>query len=132
MRNSRGVAWAGVIWAIAGLAVLAAAIFWIMRTNAGRTKFETPYQTVLLANGAVYYGKLEGYDTRHPVLTDVFYIVQQQNPDTKEVKNILVKRGKELHAPDRMYLTASQIVFVEPVGPTSKVAQLISEQNASK
>jgi hypothetical protein len=26
-----------------------------------------------------------------------------------------------------MYLNASQIVFVEPVGPDSKVAQLISQ-----
>jgi hypothetical protein len=28
-----------------------------------------------------------------------------------------------------MYLNASQIVFVEPVGPDSKVAQLINEAN---
>jgi hypothetical protein len=38
-----------------------------------------------------------------------------------------VKRGKELHAPDRMYLSPNQIVFVEPVGADSKVAQLIAQ-----
>jgi hypothetical protein len=32
-----------------------------------------------------------------------------------------------LHAPDRMYLNANQILFVEPVGPSSKVANLIQE-----
>jgi hypothetical protein len=37
----------------------------------------------------------------------------------------LIKRGKELHEPDRMYLNTQQILFVEPVGPNSKVAQLI-------
>jgi hypothetical protein len=38
-----------------------------------------------------------------------------------------VKRGKELHAPDRMYLNPSQILFVEPVGVDSKIAQLIKQ-----
>ncbi len=87
----------------------------------------TSYQAVLLSNGAVFYGKLSGYGTSHPVLTNVFYIVSKTDPTTKEVTNVLVKRGKELHGPDRMYLNANQIVFVEPVGPDSKVAQLINE-----
>ena len=63
------------------------------------------------------------------MLTDVFYIVSKTNPDTKEVTNVLVKRGKELHGPDKMYLNPNQIIFVEPVGPDSKVAQLINEAN---
>jgi hypothetical protein len=32
-----------------------------------------------------------------------------------------------MHEPDRMYLNSQQIVFVEPVNPNSKVAQLIAE-----
>ena len=91
--------------------------------------FPTPYQAVLLSNGSVYYGKLSGYGTGHPILTDVYYILSKTDPETKQVTNILVKRGKELHGPDRMYLNARQIVFVEPVGGESKVAQLISEAN---
>jgi hypothetical protein len=91
--------------------------------------FSTPYQAVLLINNSVYYGKLTGWGTPNPVLTNVFYIVSKTNPDTKEVANVLVKRGKELHGPDRMYLNANQIIFVEPVGPDSKVAQLINEAN---
>ena len=62
------------------------------------------------------------------VLTDVYYVVSQGNPETKQVTNSLIKRGKELHEPDRMYLNPNQIVFVESVGPNSKVAQLIAEQ----
>lgn len=89
--------------------------------------FATPYQAVLLGNNSVYFGKLSGYGTTNPVLTDVFYIVTQTDQQTKQVKNILVKRGKELHGPDRMYLNPGQIVFVEPVGTDSKVAQLIAE-----
>lgn len=57
----------------------------------------------------------------------MFYIVSKTDPQTKQVTNLLVKRGKELHGPDRMYINANQIVFVEPVGPDSKVAQLINE-----
>jgi hypothetical protein len=93
------------------------------------TSFSTPYQAVLLSNGSVYYGKLSGYSGGHPVLTDVYYILSKTDPDTKQITNVLVKRGKELHGPDRMYLNARQIVFVEPVGPNSKVAQLINEAN---
>jgi len=89
--------------------------------------FTTPYQAVLLSNNSVYYGKLAGFGTPSPVLTDIFYIVTQTDPTTKQTKNMLVKRGKELHGPDRMYLNANSIVFVEPVGTDSKVAQLISE-----
>jgi hypothetical protein len=99
------------------------------KLHRGSTTFATAYQAVLLNNGAVYYGKLAGYGTPHPLLTDVFYILSKTDPDTKQVTNVLVKRGKELHGPDRMYLNASQIIFVEPVGPDSKVAQLINEAN---
>jgi hypothetical protein len=44
--------------------------------------FTTPYQAVLLSNNSVYYGKLAGFGTPNPVLTDVFYIVSQSNPET--------------------------------------------------
>jgi hypothetical protein len=94
--------------------------------------FTTPYQAILLSNNSVYFGKLSGYGTSNPVLTDVYYILSKQDPTTKQVQNVLVKRGKELHGPDRMYLNANSIVFVEPVGTDSKVAQLIQEANQQK
>jgi hypothetical protein len=49
--------------------------------------------------------------------------------DTKQVNNVLIKRGKELHEPDRMYLNPRLIVFVEPVGTNSQVAQKIAQAN---
>jgi hypothetical protein len=58
---------------------------------------------------------------------DVFYVVSQTDPDSKQVRSSLVKRGKEMHEPDRMYLNPSQIVFAETVGINSKVAQLIAQ-----
>ena len=93
-----------------------------------KVELTTPYQAILLNNGSAYFGKLEGLGTPYPLLKEVYYIQSRQNPETKQVVNILVKRGAELHGPDRMILNANDIVFVEPVSPSSRVAQLINEQ----
>ena len=112
---------------LAGLLILGLiALGWVWRARSA-VVFPTPYQAVLLSNGSVYYGKLQGYGTPNPVLTNVFYIVSTVNPTTKQTSNTLVKRGKELHGPDRMYLSPTHIVFVETVGTGSKVAQLIAQ-----
>jgi small nuclear ribonucleoprotein (snRNP)-like protein len=126
--NQRGIGVVQVVWLLAGLLAIAALGWHIVRHVRGSAiQFTTPYQAILLTNGSVYFGHLQGYGGHHPVLTDVFYVLSQTNPETKQVNNVLVKRGKELHEPDRMYLNPNQIVFVEPVGTTSKVAQLISQ-----
>jgi len=86
-----------------------------------------PYYAVLLTNGSVYFGKLEGLDAPLPVLTDVYYVQSNVNQETKAVSNVLVKRGKEWHGPDRMIVSDKSIVFVEPVEPDSQVARMIAE-----
>jgi hypothetical protein len=73
----------------------------------------TPYAAVLLDNNQVYYGKLANAGSAFPELTDV-----------------LVRRGNEFHGPDKMFLNARHIIMIEPVGPNSKVAQLIAEDKA--
>jgi len=95
--------------------------------TAADIKFDTTYQAVLLDNGSVYFGKLQGAGTQYPVPTDVYYVQSQVNQETKEVKNILIRRGNEWHAPDRMFLNARHIILIEPVGPNSKVAELIAQ-----
>lgn len=94
---------------------------------AGSALNPTQYEAVLLTNGSVYFGRLEGLGSPYPVLHDVYYVQSNVNPETKAVTNVLVKRGKEWHGPDRMIINERSIVFVEPVGPDSKVAQLIAE-----
>jgi len=128
-KSGRGIGLGVVIWILVGLVALAVLGVHLQRAIRGSSiRFNTPYQAVLLTNGSVYFGHLQDYGTSHPVLTDVYYVVSQGNPETKQVTNSLIKRGKELHEPDRMYLNPNQIVFVESVGPNSKVAQLIAEQ----
>ena len=96
------------------------------------TVMTTPYQAVLLSNGSAYFGRLEGLGTAYPVLKEVYYVQSRAGQDPKQQVNVLVKRGKEWHAPDRMILNPSMIVFVEPVNPGSRVAQLIAEAAAAK
>ena len=124
----KSIGWGRGVWILAGILVVATAGLHIFRYLRGPAiRFNTPYQAVLLTNGSVYFGHLQDYGTSNPVLTDVFYVVSQTDLETKQVKSSLIKRGKELHEPDRMYLTPNQIVFVETVGTNSKVAQLIAQ-----
>jgi hypothetical protein len=95
---------------------------------AGAPQFDTPYQAVLLDTGLVYYGKISGLDTAYPVLRDVYYIQQSTDPQSKQVSNVLIRRGNEFHGPSMTVLNVRHIVMVEPVGTNSKVAQLIAEQ----
>ena len=129
MRNeSRGIGLVQFVWILAGILVAVAAGIHIFHSIHGSSvRFGTPYQAVLLTNGSVYFGHLQDYGSSHPVLSDVFYVVSQTDPETKQVKSSLIKRGKEMHEPDRMYLNPNQIVFVETVGTNSKVAQLIAQ-----
>lgn len=85
------------------------------------------YQAVLLDNNQVYFGKVSGLGTEYPVLTDVFYIQGRLNEETKQTSNVLLKRGKEWHAPKKMRLNNSHIVMVEPVSKGSAVAKLIEQ-----
>ena len=126
--ESRGIGLLQVVWILAGILVAVAAGFHLFHSIHGSSvRFGTPYQAVLLTNGSVHFGHLQDYGASHPFLTDVFYVLSQTDPETKQVKSSLVKRGKEMHEPDRMYLNPSQIVFVETVGTNSKVAQLIAQ-----
>ena len=91
----------------------------------------TPFQAVALANGQVFFGRLDRQGGDYLVLREVFYIQTRQNPDTKAVANILVKRGGEAHSPDQMILNRQQVLLIEPVKEDSKIASLIAEQSAA-
>ena len=92
----------------------------------------TPYSAVLLDNGQLYYGKLVNSGANFPELTDVYYIQSQTNQETKAVTAVLVRRGNEWHGPDRMFLNERHVVLIEPVGTSSKVAQLIEADKQGK
>ena len=100
-----------------------------------KIKIDTEYKAVFLDNGQVFFGMIEETGPSYLMLKDVFYVqsqVVQQDKDKKEVRNILVKRGSEWHGPDLMYVTTRHVVVIEPVSPSSRVAQLIKEAKAQK
>lgn len=113
---------------IVGLVIGGAAVY-AWETHAAAPRFSTPYQAVLLDTGQVYYGKIEGLGTDFPVLREVYYIQSATDPQTKQVTNVLVRRGKEWHGPEYTVLNARHIAMIEPVSPSSKVATLISQAN---
>lgn len=91
------------------------------------------YQAVFLSNGQVYFGKLHGYYTGRPYLTDVYYIqgsTTGTSSTSTDTNQQLVKLGSELHAPeDEMILNKSSILFVENLTSNGKVVQLIEKGN---
>ena len=93
----------------------------------GKQPSETDYRAVLMSDGMVLFGKLHGLGTPFPVLTDVYYVQNIQDPNTKKPSTVLIKRGKEWHAPDRTILNPSQIILIEPVTRGSKVMNLIAQ-----
>ena len=120
-RGSSGIIFLAAL--MVALAVIAAG--WMV-SHPSSMSFAETYQAVLLSNGQTYFGRLEGYGTENPVLREVYYVQSGLN-DQKQPTNILLKRGKEWHGPDRMYLNPRQIIMVEPVGATSRVFELIRD-----
>ena len=124
------------VWTVGLAAVVIAAALSVIAyedvRGRGLPELSTPYHAVALTNGQVFFGRIESLGTEYTVLRDVFYIQSRQNPDTKAVANVLIKRGGEWHAPDRMILNRQQVLLIEPVKEDSQVAKLIAEQDKSR
>ena len=117
---------------IAGLVLGGLAGWYLASQRADEPRFSAPFQTILLDSGQVYYGKITGLGTPYPTIRDVYYIQSTTNPETKQVSNVLIRRGNEWHGPEFTVVNARHIVMIEPVGANSKVAQLIAEQEKEK
>jgi hypothetical protein len=122
------------IFALTALAIAASlgSIAYQGRHSHWPPELTTPYQAVALTNGQVFFGRIAELGTDYTVLRDVFYIQSRENPGTKQVTNVLIKRGGEWHAPDRMIINRQQVLIIEPVKEDSQVAKLIAEQNKSR
>lgn len=98
------------------------------------------YQSVTLANGAVYFGKIQTFNGMTLTLTDVFYLKTVKQPiqsgiGQPAVQNQLelVKLGNELHGPtDRMLITRRQILAIQKLRADSKVVLAINEYYRSQ
>ena len=111
--------------------VIAVAVCFIAFGGRKAPVFSTPYQAVALMNGQLFYGRAEEGDGAYLSLRDVFYIQGRQDPETKAVTSVLIKRGGEAHGPDHMLINRQQVLLIEPVKSDSQIGKLIAAQNAT-
>lgn len=93
------------------------------------------YQAVFLANGQVYFGKLQNVQGDYLRLINIYYLQVQQsvqpdaakpNQDGQQPQVSLAKLGSELHGPeDAMYISRDQVLFWENLKGDGKVSQAI-------
>jgi hypothetical protein len=125
-----------VAWILTLAALVIAAAAAVMAYEGWRSQsppaLTTPYHAVLLLNGQAFFGRIQSLEPEYVMLQDVYYIHSRSNPETKQVSNVLIKRGQEWHSPDRMLLNKRQILLIEPVTEGSQVAKLIAEQGGKK
>jgi len=69
----------------------------------------------------------KGWVDRFPCCVTSSYVQAATDPSTKQTTKVLIRCGKEWHAPDYMVLNANHILLVEPVTAGSRVANLIAE-----
>ncbi len=89
------------------------------------------YQGVFLTNGRVYFGKIISQDMSEIVMTDVYYLTVQSNPNNKDVQSRRIKMVKlesELQKPeDKIILNRAVVGYIEELKPDSRVVKLLKE-----
>jgi len=92
----------------------------------------TPYQAVALANGSVFYGRIDHLGTDYPVLRGAFTVQRELDPGSRQPRYVLLKRKDDVNGADHMIFPATSIAFVEPVRPDSTVGKLIAQASSEK
>ena len=91
------------------------------------------YQSVLLTNGQVFFGKLSVSGSWFKI-SDVYYLQAAEDTATSADKNAnlqLVKRGSELYGPeDAMYIKKDSLLYFENMKEDSRVVQAILEEKS--
>lgn len=132
-----------VIIAVVVLAVAAGGWFaWQKLATADSGIESSKYQAVFFTDGQIYYGKLTVLNDRQYKLTNVFYILSQNenktanaDAETTESQNNaqLIKMGNELHGPeDAMMINRDHVLFYENLKPDGKVTQTINQYKDNK
>ena len=118
----------GVLFVL-GLAIVAllVAIAYQNHRRFHKPLLTTPYQAVVLQNGAVFYGRVDHLGTDHPVVRDAFTVRTEIDPQTQRPRHVVVKRRDEPNGADHLIIPAAAIAFVEPVRPDSATGKLIEQ-----
>ena len=132
-----------VIIAVVALGLVAGGwVAWQKLAPADSGIESSKYQAVFFTDGQIYYGKLTVLNERQYKLTNVFYILSQNenktanaDGETAETQNNaqLIKMGNELHGPeDAMMINRDHVLFYENLKPDGKVTQTINQYKDNK
>jgi hypothetical protein len=114
--------------AIAVLVLAFAAVrvwdFTIPRVGAPR------YQAVFLQNGQTWFGHLRDRIGPYAAMDTVYYVQTKASQDLDvPATSQLIKRGNELHGPDReVLIPKTAILFIEDLRDDSPIAQFMDQQ----
>lgn len=135
--------------AIIGLVVLAVLVagWCVYQMKTSQFVRQDRYQAVFLANGQVYFGKLQEVG-KYIRLSDIYYLQVQKpkssegttnnaDPTSQQNKKAdntqLIKLGEELHSPeDEMLINKDQLLFWENLKDGGKVVDAIKAYQKSK
>lgn len=111
------------------LALIAAAlVIFKVINNKNDVLIKKEWYAVKLVNDEIYYGQIGNIKSDPLVIEKVYYNYDSKNPEDQSNNLRLVKRGKESYGPSGvMNIIRTQILFIEPLKPDSKVLQAIME-----
>jgi hypothetical protein len=86
------------------------------------------YQSVVLTNGQIYFGKLSAPGGNYYYLRHVYYLTEQATRAGQPKQRALAPITKDVHAPeDMMVINRSQIVYMENLKPTGEVSRRLQQ-----
>jgi hypothetical protein len=122
-----------VIYIVIALIVIMVISYWVTTIYTKKQIDSNKRQAVFLINGQVYFGHLKDNGKDPLVLSDVYYIQQDQTlPPLQSGIKInqdisLVKLGGELQGPeDAMFINKDNILFYENMKDDSKISKAIN------
>jgi hypothetical protein len=125
---------AGVLAGAVVLAVVLLAAGYLAGRSVGTTDSlasainHSEYQSIVLTNGQIYFGKLSAPGGDFYYLTHVYYLTQQASRSGRPLSRVLVPLVSDVHGPeDMMVVNRSQIVYMENLRPNGKAAQLLRQ-----
>ena len=140
--SKKGLWWTLVIIVVLVLVAVAGWFVWSNTKNIGAAIDESKYQAVFLANGQIYFGKLQSYNNEYFRLT-TGYSAQATTSDTDQTDQEetttpnsdvqLIRLGDEVYGPENeIFITKEQVLHFENLKKDSKVTHLIDQNEASR